>query len=356
MKKIYLAAAVLGFAVSTNAQTTLLSEDFQGSLSYIQIGYPSNTTSDTLWYNYNDDFNTDASGGTRPEEWFLMYAFATADSLTPTLDTNVVMGANSWISGDDFISKDHLITASIAVPTAASGGTSTVLRFKSASRQTPLYLDGFRVFVSNTTNDLLAFTATTPIFIGSEYDDEGGTYPSYGGNWASYTFTPSIASGGWVQGWDGTTQQNSELEDNGDSSRWIGVLTEQVISLGSYAGQTIFIDFFHNTRDDNLISIDDIVVEYTTSVSEVNNSISVISAYPNPTTDKVNLQFSNEGSSIAIMTVTDVFGRVVATQSLGALNNGKNLISFDASDLANGTYNVQIRTEKGYSAASFIKQ
>ena len=344
MKNIYVAAAAFGLALNAQSQTVLLSEDFQGDLSYIQISYPAGGTTDASWYNWNDDLNTDASGGSRPEEWFLIYPFAVADSVTSGGDTNIVLGSNSWVSGDDFITKNHLITASIDIPAAA---TSATLRFKSAPRQTPLYLDGFRVFLSNTNNDLTSFTTT--LFTAKEFDGPG----NMGGDWSAYTFAP--AGAGFVHGWDGTNQVNAQLEYDADSARWIGVLTEQTISLAAYAGQTIFIDFYHVSEDDNLLSIDDIVVEVLLGDKEITNTLSKLNAYPNPTTDLINFEFTSESASPAIMTVTDVYGRIVGTQSLGMVNQGSNKVNFDASALAFGTYNVQIRTDKGTTNTSFVK-
>jgi hypothetical protein len=337
---------MLGLGLSSQAQV-LLNQDFQGDLSNILIGYPAGTATDVNWYDHDDDLMADGSPSGRPGEWFLAYPFAIADSLTGTGDTNFVMASNSWTNDFSTPVANWLITESVALPT---GVTSIALRWKSAPYQTPLYLDGYTVKLATANNDLPSFTTT--LYNAAQYSDEGGAYPSYGCVFADYEFLPA---GAWVHGWDGTADVPSGLEDSGDCSRWLGILTQKTVDLTAYAGQTVFIAFVHNSNDDNLLSLDDIQIEAITSVAE-NNGVSKLNVYPNPAVDMITFEFTASASAMGILEVTDVFGRLVATQSLGALNEGANKVAFDASSLANGTYNVKIRSDKGVTTTSFIKK
>lgn len=344
MKKIYVAAALLlGLGSSSQAQI-LLNEDFQGTLGNIQISYPSVTSPDASWYTFDEDGLSDGSGGSRAGEWFPIYVFANADSITPGGDTNVALAANSW-----FVSpaqaKNWLITQSVDIP---AGATGAVLKFKSATRQTPFYLDGYEVYLSNTDNDLPSFTNL--LYTAAEYASGAVTL---GSDFASYTFTPSSA---WIQGWNGTAEVPSEFEYDGDSARLIGVLTEKTISIGAYAGQTIFIAFLHNSFDDNLTSVDDIVIDAMTNVGEV-NSVTSVSVYPNPTVNLVTVEMNiSQASAASVVTVTDIFGRMIHTESLGMLNEGANKFTVDATEYATGTYNVTVKTANGVARTSFIKK
>lgn len=344
MKKFYVAAAAFfAMGVSVNAQI-LLSEDFQGDLSHIQVTYPSVTTSDTSWYDHDNDGFADGSGGSRAGEWFLAYAMATADSLTPTMDTNVVMASNSWHSSPS-AADNWLITRSIMLP----AGTG-VLTFKSATRQTPYYLDGYEVLISTTDNDLGSFNAGSPLITAAEYTGGSSTL---GGDFASYTFAPA---GAWIQGWNGTAMVPSELEYDGDSARFVGILTTKTVNLGAYAGQNIFIAFHHNSFDDNLTSIDDIQISWTVGVNENESLLSKVNVYPNPTTDYLTLEYTMSAASPVIMTITDISGRVVATESLGLVAAGVNKKELDVTGYAEGTYNVQLRTDRGNKSFSFVKK
>jgi hypothetical protein len=357
MKKFYVAAAFLALGLGSKAQTVLLSEDFQGSLANIQVSYPSVLTADPDWYDYDEDGLADASGAGRPNEFYLAYAFAIADSLTGTGDTNTVMASNSWTNNFSTSVRNWLISPNVMIP---AGATSAVLKFKTAPFQTPLYCDGFTVRVSTTNNDLASFSA--PLFFGAEYSDEGGAYPSYGGDWALYEFknpyTNAVVSpsSSFVHGWDGSTHQMAEIEDNGDSSRWRGILTQNTLNLGAYVGQNIFFAIIHETHDDNIFGLDDISVEVVTGI-DATNAITKINTYPNPTVDYLTVEYTSETASPAsFLNVTDMSGRIVYTQSLGMMNAGVNKIQIDATGFANGTYNVDIKTDKGLGKVSFIKK
>jgi hypothetical protein len=356
MKKIYVAAAFLIAGISSNAQTVLLMQDFQGDLSIIQNTYPSVLSTDTDWYNYDEDGLADASPSGRPGEWFLVYPWAIADSLTGTGDTNVCLAANSWTNNFSTPVKNWLITSSVMIPSTA---TSAVLKFKTAPYQTPLYLDGFTVRISTTTNDLAAFGA--PVFTAAEYSDEGGAYINHGSDFANYVwddpYTPTADDGAsdWIHGWDGSTLQMSELEDNGgDSSRWNGILTMNTVDLSSYIGQNIFVAIVHETHDDNLLAVDDISIEAITEV-EGTNAVKGVKTYPNPSSNMITIDFAVENASPAIVKVTDMMGRVIYTTTLGFTNVGANKINLDISGYANGTYHVDIQTDMGLGKTTFIK-
>lgn len=358
MKKFYIAAGLLAIGFTSSAQTIALSEDFQGSLANIQISYPSALPADTNWYDFDEDGLADGSGGGRPNEWFPAYAFASADALTGTGDSNVVMASNSWTNVFATPVKNWLISPNVLIPV---GATAAVLKWKSASYQTPLYLDGYSVRISTTTNDLGAFGASQ--YTAAEYSDEGGAYINHGSNFADYEYlnptTNAPTTSLWVQGWDGaSTWVMSEIEENPtpDSSRWLGILTPKSISLGAYVGQNIFFAFVHETHDDNYLSVDDFSVEYVLG-AETTNSITKINTYPNPTVDYVTVEYTAESASAAaFLNITDVNGRNISTQSLGMMNAGVNKIQIDATDFASGTYNVSIKTDKGLGLVSFIKK
>ena len=356
MKKFYIAAGFLALGLGSKSQN-LLFEDFQGTLANIQVSYPSVLTTDASWYDFDEDGLPDGSGASRPNEWFAAYAFAQADSLTGTGDTNVVMASNSWTNNFTTPVKNWLISPNVMIPSTA---TSATLSWKSAPYQTPLYLDGFTVRISTTDNDLLSFSA--PMFIGAEYSDEGGAYINHGTDFANYVFdnpyTNTATTTEWVHGWDGSTLQMAEIEAGAtaDSSRWLGVLTTNTVNLGAYIGQNIFFAIVHETHDDNYLSVDDISVDAANGIL-VTNAITKIALYPNPTVDYVTVEYtSSSATPAAILKISDVQGRIISTQSLGMMNAGVNKVQIDATGLANGTYNVDIKTDLGIGKVSFIKK
>lgn len=346
MKKVYVAAALLILGLSAKAQVTLLSEDFQGSsFPYIQIAYPPGNSTDTSWYSVDVDQLIDGStGGTRPEQWYITLAYATADSLTTDGDTNFILSSSSWFA-PAAQAENWFITKSIDVPPGA--GT---LKWKSSTFQTPYYLDKYEVRISTTDNDPASFSDM--VYRSAEYT-AGTEADGQAGNYAGYTFAPA---GEWTQGFDDATNTivMAEVEFDGDQARYKGRLIEKTVDLSAYANQTIFIGFLHNSDDDNLVGIDDIEFEWTVGIAE-QNTITSLTAYPNPTVDYVNIAYNMSNASPVIVTVTDVYGRIVATESLGIVAAGANTKQLDATGFATGTYNVQFRSDKGTSSFSFVK-
>lgn len=339
MKKIYLALSFLAVSSVSMAQSTI-SVDFQDDAWYVNNvlhQYPSQISGDTLWYSTDNDGFPDQNS--RPGDWFLSYAYAVIDSVTTGGDTNVVLASSSWHSTVQ--TSDNWFITRTFVPSSA-----TMLTWESASRQTPLYLDGYKVKISTASNDLADFSTT--LFTAAEFVTTTGANNN---DFSTYTFAPN---GAWVQGWNGTAIVAAELEDSGDSSRWIGVLTTKSVSLAAYAGQNVYVAFHHNVEDDNLISIDNLVIDALSSVQEIALDLNV-TTYPNPTSDFINVSFNMNFDSPVFIDVRDIEGRLVKTVSMGVKGQGSYTQQISVNDIANGTYNVFVKTSKGTNHYSFIK-
>jgi len=89
-------------------------------------------------------------------------------------------------------------------------------------------------------------------------------------------------------------------------------------------------------------------------INEINN-ITDISVYPNPTTNQTTVKFNLEETADVSVKIYNILGIVLATpvNSLRT-NSGAAQITFDASNLAAGAYNVLISTENGASFAQRV--
>ena len=163
------------------------------------------------WGNLDLDGATDANG--RAANW---YPLADMQTTTPG-DTNYVAASSSWFSPAG-TAANWLILDAVA-PCA-----STVLRWKSAPFEGPTFMDGYQVRISTTGTNIGDFSTT--IFTAAE-SLNGTATPTAGTVHTSYNATN-------------------------------GVLQEWEVSLGAYDNQTVYIAFFHNSNDDNMIMIDDI--------------------------------------------------------------------------------------------------
>jgi hypothetical protein len=340
MRKIALLfiAFVLGISV-TRAQDTLVWENFNDTFPTPMIlDYPLAITGDTIWYNYDQDMLADGStAGNRPGEWFWI-SFGSSDSLTQGLG----FAANSWTNDFNTPVANWLVSKAIQI----TDGASAMLSWKAAPTQTPAYCDGYVVLISTTTNDLAEFTDT--VFIAAEYDDEGGQYNLYCGDYTPYAFTPA---GEFVHGMDGNNiELNPDFDMNAadttcaDSSRNNGLLKSWSYALSAYDDQMIYIAWVHNATDDNLLLLDDILVTENTDPTFSIAPVATMSAsvYPNPATEMVNIQFDADKYHHATLMLINSNGQVVYSSPLTESNHQIGL-----QNVAAGLYIAKIISDEG---------
>lgn len=313
------------------AQTidTLLFENFENDPdTYIEPTFPNGD--DETWVNYDQDGYNDASGSSRPGEWFWTFGFADVDTST------LVFASNSWTS------PPTLVANYLVLPPLAIADASAELRWKSAPYQTPRYLDGYYVVASTDCNIEECFTDT--LFKAAEYLSVGSLDSDSG--FSHYNF-----STGWVHGEDGTF-----IEYHNDSARFIGILQEQTVSLADYVGKTIYIAIVHGTVDDNLLSIDDILVtqnEVTGIESQPTHAASM-QIYPNPSADVCIIDFYLPQTAHVTTLLTDASGRTVQSISSGTLIKGNQQVRLNVSQLAAGSYDVVIQHGKHAIAGKIV--
>lgn len=311
---------LIAFVSYNHAQIVFLQEDFQNPIPNMLNALPPGITNDTNWYNFDLDSLPDGSGEARPSNWYPEYAFSIYDSLTWVGDTNIVMASSSMFTSPGK-ANNWLISPYISIVPS-----NTVFSWKSAPISTPFKLDGYKVLISYNTNALSDFTDT--VFIASEYDGPG----NIGIDFSSYSFTPS---NGWIHGWDGVSVLNYTVVPNADTSMYCGLLT----TFGK--GCVWFVPGFyfaivHDSYDDNLISIDDIRVEFCESINE--NQINALSIYPNPATDYFEIKnlMGKKTTCQLISTSGQIF-----YPKINLLNN-----RIDVSDMQNGIYVIRLMEEE----------
>ena len=351
MKKIYALASSLLLAGTLSAQNdTLIWEDFNGSDTWNEVSadYEVITTHD-------NDIVWDLSPGLAGDEkWYLI----DLDGLTPNNDQQdgawfltipfgqqdegpyeAVLAASSWFNplGQ---ANNWVVTKSFYCSADAE------LSWYSSPFQTPLYLDGYKVLLSTTTNDPTAFTET--LFVAKEYV----SIPTHTDSctFANYTFAPAT---GFTHGLDGT-----DVFDNPtDCQRDTGALRKQTVNLSAYGGQRIFLAFVHDSNDDNLICLDNILVKGTkVDDAKIEESVNVsFTAYPNPTTDLVNIGYRVNTASKVNLKVIDNTGRVLQLHNLGT-QSGNNSTTVSLDGLSAGIYTVVLETGDYRAVKQVVKK
>jgi len=340
MKRIYtlLAGFILFGSLISKAQDTLMYESFNFQSFYDtylikDVVPPAGNVTDTLWYSYDADGLADGSGGSREGGWFAVQPFAAVDTTN-----NVALAASSWFSSPAAASN-YLITPNVQL------GLHDTLFWKSAPSQTPRYLDGYQVLISTTNNSDLSFHDT--LFTAAEMTAILGTNDSV---FSGYSFSP-----GFVHGLDGTFTEFAN-----DSARLHGVLKPFSAPLDAYANQNVFIAIHHNSYDDNLISIDDMMIRGTLSTVGIKeNKMDLnLSVFPNPANhnDNAQLNFELSAETSVTISVNDVTGKLIYSENKGSLAQGRHFASINTAALAKGFYTIGVQTKNGKNTAKLIVQ
>ena len=347
MKKTYIILMVMLFTgIIAKAQDTLIYEDFNDTIfapyHFVDLSGSINNTQDSSWYNFDGDglFQNDAS---TPQQWFFSYPFSAADAFTPKGDSNVVFASSSYFTTSDQ-ADNWFISPSVKL------GDHDTLFWKSAPSQTPRFLDGYEVLISNTTNNVNVFS--TVLFTAAEMTGVPANDPDT--VYADFTFSSNTA---FIHGLDGL--YIDAAVNTSAPTIHTGQLRPFSVSLDAYANQTVFIAFHHNSFDDNLISIDDIMIRGTkNSGIKENNLVSNFNLFPNPVVKNNNVQVDFE---LALATnvninVYDVAGRLMNSNSFNSLSQGRHFANINTATLAKGFYTVEIQTANGNCVKKLMVQ
>ncbi len=354
MKKIYLLLLSIFLLSGTivKAQNVLLSEDFETVYFYDTLlidcqvvgSPPPGVTGDMNWYNMDSDGDPDGSGGGRPDGWFALLPFSTVDQY-PTIyggtppDSNTVIGANTWTTAA-MPQQNWLITQSVNL------GTADTLFWKSAARQAPRYLDGYEVRLSTTTNADNTTAFSNLLFSASEMTPPLGTDTTY----STFTFVPST---GFIHGADGMYIDYAGAVTNPAHKCQLRPFS---VPLNAFANQAVYIAFLSNSTDDNLISLDDVMIRGTLSTIGVNENANdiALNLFPNPATDNVQVNYTLTSETIVTISMFDVTGKLVSTVSEGSQPAGRHFAHINTSSVAKGFYTVKVETAFGASTSKLI--
>lgn len=335
MRKIVLLGMGLfmGFT-AVSAQDTLIYENFDDTIigtfwNYaIDDNYPNAILNDTMWYNYDEDQIPDASGGSRPGFWYLTTGYGLQDT------NDIILSSNSWTNDGVNSVKNWLILPAIQI----TDGASAWLKWNASPFQTPRFCDGYEVRISTTDNDLPSFTDV--VYTAAEYQSGAPTGNAYSGG----VYTNYVFSSGFQHGADGQYIDCSECVDLIDSSRWRGLQRPDSVSLAAYDNMKIYIAFYHNTTDDNILGIDDIlVIENTDPFFSVETLPDfAASVYPNPASAFINVRFDIEKYHNAQVQMMNNSGQMIYAAQLN-----EEYHQIDLTNIAAGAYFIKFIADEG---------
>ncbi len=345
MKKIFTLLTILFGVVSiSTAQNVLLSEDFNVDNGLWVETAPSGNDG-PIWINFDEDGIPDANA--RPGGWYWSDPVGSGAGFVCDADSTAggVMQSSSWLQNFDPNSKNWLISPAVSIDSGAT------LSWKSASFQTPLYLDGYSVWISTTDNLELSFTDM--VFEAAEFVSTG-TDSLGTGDYSLYEFTGPVTGGSaWIHGADGTY---IEL-DSTDLTRNSGCLAPHSVDLSNYNGQTIYVAFLHGSHDDNLIAVDDITITgYGSGVSVEETTNFNLEVFPNPATDNFKLTYQLEETSYVDISLYDNTGKLIETYNKGTYMAGSHAFTADVTKLPAGFYSIVIKSDNFTTSKQLIIQ
>jgi hypothetical protein len=91
-------------------------------------------------------------------------------------------------------------------------------------------------------------------------------------------------------------------------------------------------------------------------INEASGNVAISEVYPNPTSNQTTINYSIVNAENVKVMIVDVTGKVVKTVVNDLQLAGDHSVSFDAADLANGAYYVNIVTEGSTVTKKFIKK
>jgi len=314
-QKAFLIVALVGWTFLINAQDTLFYENFN-SWQFEEI--------DSVFTTYDEDLIPDYNG--LPGNWFVAnFANSGADS------SEIVALSSSWLIGFAPGNRNHLQLPGINVT-----DTNAVLSWRSAPALGDLYMDGYTVVIYS---DSLCFYSV----VGCNHDTLMHFAQNINDN--ATQFSTGIIH----------TSLDLNVPINiASSTQYPGLLQNWQVSLKDYAGQKVFINFLHNSDDDNFIAIDDILVTGTnpaTAMEEFNMKSS-FNIYPNPSSSKINIDLRLIKSSILDISIYNSLGLKI----LNIIDKQTIKPSIDISSMSSGLYFINILTEDGIITNQFVKK
>ena len=327
MKKIYtfLTAAILLSSAAFAQNDTLLFENFNtpfDTLSDESDNVASSPSGHNLiWVNYDADNIQDANG--RARNWYWQNEWLGTDTATQ----GGVLVSSSWLANTVDGAENWLMLPPLYISDA-----SAVLSWKSAPFQGPRYMDGYKVMVS-------VFDNGTADFTDEIFNHAQMTTDSLGTD--TLTNTYSFSTNGYVHA-SGYTDANYYFYDS-TLNGFHGLLEPHSFNLSAYAGYTIYIAFVHDSDDDNMMALDDILVKGTLVVSTKEiEDLKEISIAPNPAKDFIQLSYSSETDENIDVKIFDMQGKLMKELNSLSNNVGQNQQTINVAELATGTYQVVI--------------
>lgn len=335
---IALLFCLTGFALNGQgfaAPDTLIQEHFETDPTSDMLEIPSGD--DQLWVNYDADQLTGLCvepPATTPGGWYWEGSFDPSDP------SNSALTSCSFLIDPFKKTENWLITPPIEIP-----DDSYWLFWRSLSYYGPGFLDGYKVLVSTSSNDPATNAFSHTLFTAAEMIENSS--PTGSLDPGQYVF-----SSGYIHA-NGYTDTTFYFVDNSQGDPFFhGKFEPHKVSLAGFTGDTIYIAFLHDSQDDFILQIDDIVVTKSLPTHVLLNVL-YFNVSPNPVRDAAYFSFKLNTAEEGRLLVADNAGKLVAQQSFNTRSEGR--IFFETYNWAPGIYYCTLETATGRATTKLVK-
>ena len=330
-------------AFCLNGQTfsipdTLLIQTFTVDPSDTMLPFPSGN--DLKWVNWDADNGVTDCGRTEkvPGNWF----WDSDLGIPSDPDLNSVFTSCSWMVDTNVRNENWLITPPVYIPDSV-----TILTWRSLSLDGPGYVDGYKVLVSTTTNEPFTNAFADTLFVAAEmvaYSVEGSFDTD------DYVYSPGYVHANWY------TDTAYFFLAHPNAPTYNGRLEPHSVSLADYAGNWIYIAFLHDSKNDNILQVDDITVlnGETSSIFTPAFEQYFLKIHPNPATEKALVSWKIDLQDAGRIILTDLLGNKLVEQHIEDLSAGT--CTLNIQHLPPGLYTCVLESSTGRQAMLLVKQ
>jgi len=323
------------------APDTLVNERFETDPTPFMLPAPSGDDQDWVNWDVDQAASLCVDNGFTPNGWYwegdLSYP-------SPGETDNDAFTSCSFLDLPSAQShnRNWLILSPIFIP-----DSTYWLCWRSLAFQGPMFVDGYKVLVSEGSNDPFAGAYTDTVFVAAQMLEaiELG----------SLNVSDYIYSEGYIQAnsYTDTNYFFTGFTPNG-LPFYRGRLEPHAVSLKNYAGKSIYIAYLHDSDDDNLIQVDDIIISNThTTGTQSPENIATFSVFPNPVRDAAYLSWKMKKPQEGRLLVTDQAGRLVTQQTFSSREEGRAFLQ--TWNWTPGIYHCMLETADSRATTMLVK-
>lgn len=161
---------------------------------------------------------------------------------------------------------------------------------------------------------------------------------------------PTVAIGAWDSlSLSYTFPGSYRLPADGTSANRINTATEHSVEEFT----DLYVIAWVQGADKTVFQAANLTKVTSTGIEALSNTVNNVEVYPNPVADVINVNITMQNTDGIAATLVDMEGSIIDSK-VTRLNAGKNTISFNAANLANGVYNVMVFDSKNNSSVHKI--